>query len=319
MQQEVRAEDEVVGAATVPPRNRTLILNDSSKKAAASSSSGTTSTNDTSYKPRHAEVSSSGSATYPSTSIANPSATGHFRRLDQTQVDPQHEPRQHLDIPTHRACPLSSDGSHTQGKGRSQSSSLLIRRQQKPPRSKVQKPLPRSAAATTWGKSSSTVSFSSSTPRHQARQETHPTLFASDTTQTSPQAAAEQSTAVPLKTSINGQEYIRTKRGNLISAELLAKRKAQREAQAKMGRLDKMVGQISAIQATRNTKVKPGSRTLDAKKARTLCTFFNKTGQCSAGCRVRICTIRAKSRCVRKFFGREGVRCPRARVRFRTR
>ncbi|KAJ9476043.1 putative mRNA 3'-end-processing protein YTH1 (putative) [Pseudozyma hubeiensis] len=93
------------------------------------------------------------------------------------------------------------------------------------------------------------------------------------------------STAVPLKTSINGQDYIRTKRGNLISADLLAKRKAQREAQAKMGRLDKMVGQISTIQATRNSsrKAGEGSRTLDAKKARTLCTFFNKTGQCKRG------------------------------------
>lgn len=96
--------------------------------------------------------------------------------------------------------------------------------------------------------------------------------------------ANECSTAVPLKTSINGQDYIRTKRGNLISADLLAKRKAQREAQAKMGRLDKMVGQISAMQATRNSSRKPGvSRRLDVSKARTLCTFFNKTGQCKRG------------------------------------
>ncbi|SYW76089.1 uncharacterized protein UBRO2_01160 [Ustilago bromivora] len=101
---------------------------------------------------------------------------------------------------------------------------------------------------------------------------------------TSTTSNPSSSAVVPLKTSINGQDYIRTKRGNLISADLLAKRRAQREAQAKMGRLDEMVGQISAIQATRNSssRTKP-SRTLDAKKARTLCTFFNKTGQCKRG------------------------------------
>uniref|UniRef100_V5EXH2 C3H1-type domain-containing protein n=1 Tax=Kalmanozyma brasiliensis (strain GHG001) TaxID=1365824 RepID=V5EXH2_KALBG len=88
--------------------------------------------------------------------------------------------------------------------------------------------------------------------------------------------------AVPLKTSINGQSYIRTKRGNLISSALLAKRKTQREASAKMGRLNTMVGQISAIQATRNAGTK-GSKTLDVKKARTLCTFFTRTGSCKRG------------------------------------
>ncbi|KAJ1576751.1 hypothetical protein NDA11_006289 [Ustilago hordei] len=105
-----------------------------------------------------------------------------------------------------------------------------------------------------------------------------------NTPSTSTTSNPSSSAVVPLKTSINGQDYIRTKRGNLISADLLAKRRAQREAQAKMGRLDRMVGQISAIQATRNSssRTKP-SRTLDAKKARTLCTFFNKTGQCKRG------------------------------------
>lgn len=48
----------------------------------------------------------------------------------------------------------------------------------------------------------------------------------------------------PLRTSVNGQAFVRTKRGNLISAELLEKRKAQKESTAKLKRMAALGRQI---------------------------------------------------------------------------
>lgn len=57
-------------------------------------------------------------------------------------------------------------------------------------------------------------------------------------------ASSIESSKAPLRTSVNGQSFIRTKRGNLISAELLEKRKTQKENNTKMKRLAKMGRQI---------------------------------------------------------------------------
>ncbi|TKY87989.1 hypothetical protein EX895_003085 [Sporisorium graminicola] len=289
------------GAAAIPLRNRTLILNDSSSKGAASATASTISTIDKPNTVDAATAASSGSVTSsPSSSNAASSAAAaagttdgwikrkstHNMSLVSTSTFQRTEPARLAAMEATRkakaqakaAAAAAASSSSTSGKlavrGKSAKPSSSVRRGDNmgevvidgvvfefdPSGTKlVKKPIQPSSSENTQ----STAAASSASA-----------------------AGASTSAAVPLKTSINGQDYIRTKRGNLISAELLAKRKAQREAQAKMGRLDKMVGQISAMQATRNASAranKARSRTLDVKKARTLCTFFNKTGQCKRG------------------------------------
>lgn len=56
-------------------------------------------------------------------------------------------------------------------------------------------------------------------------------------------AAASPSKA-PLRTSVNGQAFVRTKGGNLISAELAEKRKAHKESQAKLKKMERLGQQI---------------------------------------------------------------------------
>ncbi|EPQ27120.1 uncharacterized protein PFL1_05401 [Pseudozyma flocculosa PF-1] len=107
----------------------------------------------------------------------------------------------------------------------------------------------------------------------------------SSTSDAAPSSAAA-STATPLRTSINGQAYVRTKRGNLVSAELVAKKRAQKEQQAKLRRLAAMGKQIGELQGARyagRKKDKRGNMTLDNTKPKGLCAFFNKTGQCKRG------------------------------------
>lgn len=64
-------------------------------------------------------------------------------------------------------------------------------------------------------------------------------------------ASSSTSSKAPLRTSVNGQSFIRTKRGNLISAELHQQRKAQKDSAAKMRRLAAMGDQIANNEKTR--------------------------------------------------------------------
>lgn len=62
---------------------------------------------------------------------------------------------------------------------------------------------------------------------------------------------ADGASKAPLRTSVNGQAFVRTKRGNLISAELLEKRRAQKESAAKLKRMAALGRQIGENERTR--------------------------------------------------------------------
>jgi hypothetical protein len=78
----------------------------------------------------------------------------------------------------------------------------------------------------------------------------------------------------PLRTSVDGEKYVRTKTGNLISQSLLEKR---REARNKLKRLEEMGKDIGDRQKMRSGS---GSKSKTAKvvRKRGLCSFYNKTG-----------------------------------------
>lgn len=105
-----------------------------------------------------------------------------------------------------------------------------------------------------------------------------------------------ESTSTPSKTSIDGQFYVRTKSGNLISSDLVKKR----ELEAKKKRLDHLVGVIKGVQKARgcvswHALTIAGSRTQIfcirrqgrsaaankkiEQQRKTLCRFFQKTGK----------------------------------------
>lgn len=267
------------GATSVPPRNRTLILNEAASKppsqtSAAVSPSGSTDKKDSSLTSNRAAApagSTDGWVKRKSTHNMSLVSASTFQRTEPARLAALEATRK----AKAQAKAASTSSTAKASRGRPAKASSSVRR----------------------GDNMGEVVIDgvvfefdpSGTKLVKKAVQPSVSVDASASTSVSEAGAGPStpvtSTVVPLKTSINGQDYIRTKRGNLISAELLAKRKAQREAQAKMGRLDKMVGQISAIQATRNgaVRTKPGARALDAKKARTLCTFFNKTGQCKRG------------------------------------
>lgn len=82
----------------------------------------------------------------------------------------------------------------------------------------------------------------------------------------------------PLRTSIDGQKYIRTKTGNLISKELLERRKEARKSQNRLKRLGEMGKDIASHQQLREGIVGK----VEGKKAVRkfgLCSFYNKTGR----------------------------------------
>ncbi|PWN28500.1 hypothetical protein BDZ90DRAFT_231491 [Jaminaea rosea] len=99
-------------------------------------------------------------------------------------------------------------------------------------------------------------------------------------------ASSSPSSKAPLRTSVNGQSFIRTKRGNLISAELHQQRKAQKDSAAKMRRLAAMGDQIANNEKTRSANRKPTRSQANLPRTKGLCSFYNKTGLCSA-CAVR--------------------------------
>lgn len=63
--------------------------------------------------------------------------------------------------------------------------------------------------------------------------------------------ASTSTSKAPLRTSINGQAFVRTKGGNLISAELAEKRKQQKESQAKLRKMEKLGQQIGQNEKVR--------------------------------------------------------------------
>ncbi|CAO1637368.1 unnamed protein product [Parajaminaea phylloscopi] len=99
---------------------------------------------------------------------------------------------------------------------------------------------------------------------------------------TDPEAADHARVKAPLRTSVNGQAFIRTKRGNLISAEFLEQRRAQKANSIKLKKLSKMGQQIGDRERLRSTNRKLQGKvpngTLAAAKG--LCSFFTKTGLC---------------------------------------
>ncbi|SPO29210.1 uncharacterized protein UTRI_06159 [Ustilago trichophora] len=269
------------GAASIPPRNRTLILNDSNAKATPAAASSSSVGDNADASATATSGSPNASASSNSTSSSSASTQGWIKRksthnmsLLSTSTFQRTEPARLAAIEATRKAKAEAKAAASS----SSSGKKAIRGKPAKPSSSVRRgdnmgEVVIDGVVFEFDPSGTKLVKKAIQPSSQ------------DTTTQDDKPST--STAVPLKTSINGQDYIRTKRGNLISASLLAKRKAQREAAAKMGRLDKMVGQISAIQATRNasSRTKPGSasRTLDVKKARTLCSFFNKTGQCKRG------------------------------------
>ncbi|KDN45478.1 hypothetical protein K437DRAFT_294569 [Tilletiaria anomala UBC 951] len=91
--------------------------------------------------------------------------------------------------------------------------------------------------------------------------------------------AAGPSMSTPLNASVDGQKFVRTKNGNLISAEILAQRKANSK-KAKLAAMGRSIGDMQkARYASRPSKGK--STAFDRPKG--LCSFFNKTGTCKRG------------------------------------
>lgn len=90
-----------------------------------------------------------------------------------------------------------------------------------------------------------------------------------------------ENTSTPLRTSIDGKKFVRTKTGNLISKELLDRRRQAKRDLARLQRLDAMGKQIAAQEKVRSRGKQSSSSIATRKKQ--LCTFFTKTGQCKNG------------------------------------
>lgn len=101
------------------------------------------------------------------------------------------------------------------------------------------------------------------------------------------QQSTESPSTTPLRTSVNGQQFIRTKTGNLISQALLDQRKENRRNSEKLKRLDQIGKEIAERQRLRGGSApggrgRGGSKMISVRK-KTLCAHFNKTGQCKNG------------------------------------
>lgn len=93
--------------------------------------------------------------------------------------------------------------------------------------------------------------------------------------------ATDGPTSTPLRTSVNGQNFVRTKTGNLISQALLDQRRENKRNSAKLKRLEQMGKEIAGRQALRSAG--RGGAKRQAARKKTLCAYFNKTGQCKNG------------------------------------
>ena len=92
----------------------------------------------------------------------------------------------------------------------------------------------------------------------------------------------------PKTFNINGENYVRTKSGNLVR-NIFVKKRQNDEMKAKNERLDKMTSMIGAIQKARNNNVNIGKKAVrqnitedeKVKIGRQRCPTFTKTGRCS--------------------------------------
>lgn len=78
---------------------------------------------------------------------------------------------------------------------------------------------------------------------------------------------------VPRQASINGEEYVRTKNGNLVSKALVLQRRAMKANQARSARLAKLGHEIGKAHQQQRAW----------QRAHALCTYYTRTGTCKRG------------------------------------
>ncbi|SHO78046.1 Similar to S.cerevisiae protein YTH1 (Essential RNA-binding component of cleavage and polyadenylation factor) [Malassezia sympodialis ATCC 42132] len=78
--------------------------------------------------------------------------------------------------------------------------------------------------------------------------------------------------ATPRQTSVDGEAYVRTKSGNLISRALVVQRRAARAQQARQKRLAALGQQMGRVH-----------RQVRARERAQICTFYTRTGACRRG------------------------------------
>lgn len=79
----------------------------------------------------------------------------------------------------------------------------------------------------------------------------------------------------PKQASIDGEAFVRTKSGNLISKALVQERRAARERQARLQRLATLGQQLGRAHREQ--------RAIERAKSRALCTYYTRTGTCRRG------------------------------------
>ena len=126
------------------------------------------------------------------------------------------------------------------------------------------------------------------------------------------ESVAGPSTATPLNASVDGQQFVRTKNGNLISKEVLNQRKAAKEAAIKMDRLEGLGKSIGDMQRARYaSKPSKGKRLAGLEgRQKGLCSFFNKTGKrwtpCAQATELKILSL---VRCATAGICKRGLSC----------
>ncbi|PWN40797.1 hypothetical protein IE81DRAFT_325184 [Ceraceosorus guamensis] len=134
-----------------------------------------------------------------------------------------------------------------------------------------------------------------------SNQATHAHLSAS-TSQAQPSASTssdgsmlESDQSTPMRASVDGQGFVRTKGGNLISAEYAELKKQKREAKAAkkqgkvrrrlLARMERLGQEVASREQHRKRPAgedPQGSKALKSEP-RGLCTYYTKTGQCKRG------------------------------------
>lgn len=86
-------------------------------------------------------------------------------------------------------------------------------------------------------------------------------------------ALASRVAPTPRQASVDGEAYVRTKNGHLINKALVLRRRAAKETHARTQRLASLGSALSATHHQWRAK----------ERARTLCTYYTRTGQCRRG------------------------------------
>ncbi|WFD26587.1 hypothetical protein MNAN1_001570 [Malassezia nana] len=86
---------------------------------------------------------------------------------------------------------------------------------------------------------------------------------------------APHATTTPRHTSVDGEAYVRTKSGNLISRALVVQRRAARAQQARQKRLAALGQQMGRVHRE--------VRARERAQVREVCTFYTRTGACRRG------------------------------------